>query len=436
MTTLEDRYAWLDSEAALVGVDAFTCKAGYMDPMTLYKVRSGEITRPPASRVMELPTFARWILAEHPLTNPEVLVVLTTDDDDRTRWRAANNPSTPTDAAMALASDRDSEIRAVVARRKDLDLQACQVLASDRSPAVRNSLRINPAVPGEFKTGHLHRDHADQVAGSMSDEELFAAVEQPETTTRQKVRALWHLLLRGHHNDVLARFSDSPDRKIRNAMTTVQSHTSSGSAGVLEHLDGDFAAAQAGSRSTPDSVLAALAQDPREQIRCQVAQNPTTPRHTLADLAKDPALAVRCQVAQNPTTPRHAFADLAKDPALAVRCQVAQNPHTAVEVLTELASDDTRDVQEVAFNNPSTPVLIRAHGLGVMNGATRFGDSFTSEDLHAVIAETSLDVTITAVAMRLLVDRGERDSLIEAHGTSSDPTIRDALTLVLADLLE
>jgi len=141
--------------------------------------------------------------------------------------------------------------------------------------------------------------------------------------------------------------------------------------------------------------------------------------------------------ARNLNTPGSVLAALAHHLMNIVRYGVAANSSTPVEVLVALAGDSHQEVFEASYTNPSAPLPVRARALASVHGALRFGDSFTDEDLHAIINMPDASTEATAAAMSVLVvERGDKAAVIEAYGSSTDPRIRDAPALVMADLLQ
>jgi hypothetical protein len=92
--------------------------------------------------------------------------------------------------------------------------------------------------------------------------------------------------------------------------------------------------------STPEQVLARLAQDSLSLVRRHVAENPHTTVDVLSRLASDSEPDVRLAVVENIGTPPEILARLACDPDLDVRYGVAENPHIPMNILATLARDD------------------------------------------------------------------------------------------------
>lgn len=82
--------------------------------------------------------------------------------------------------------------------------------------------------------------------------------------------------------------------------------------------------------------------------RMELARNPNTGQGVLAELAKDPDNWVRCCVARNPATSQEILAELAKDPNNRVRCEVARNPNITKDIILCLLTDGVEYIKKEA----------------------------------------------------------------------------------------
>jgi hypothetical protein len=85
--------------------------------------------------------------------------------------------------------------------------------------------------------------------------------------------------------------------------------------------------------STPAAVLKRLAGDADEDVRRGVGWNPSTPVAVLEYLAVDPDEGVRTMVGRNPSVPPVVLAILADDLHFSIRLEAALNEKTLLEDL-------------------------------------------------------------------------------------------------------
>jgi len=163
----------------------------------------------------------RWEVARRKYVPVAALALLARDPLRDVRLAVAQNSETPAEALAVLASDRDRDVRAWVACHLETPDEALAVLATDRSVIVRNQALRNPYTPIAVKIPALRRAERDKVAMSMTETDLYSVITSSQTPHTSKVTVIRELLRRGHQSDVIARFADSPDRKIRNALARV-----------------------------------------------------------------------------------------------------------------------------------------------------------------------------------------------------------------------
>lgn len=87
--------------------------------------------------------------------------------------------------------------------------------------------------------------------------------------------------------------------------------------------------------------LAALAEDPRWDVRAEAARRPAMPVACLAALASDPSAHVRAAVAQHAGTPAEVLAVLATDTDPEVISAAAGNPRTTMSTILALLASST-----------------------------------------------------------------------------------------------
>jgi hypothetical protein len=113
-------------------------------------------------------------------------------------------------------------------------------------------------------------------------------------------------------------------------------------------------AASLNPEATPES-LTALATDPDNNTRINVAAHPNTPAETLARLVtSDSKIEVRAAAARNENLPVPALVGLVNNRSIKVRAGAARNPAMPVDHLNNLAVDDADMVRGSVARNPST----------------------------------------------------------------------------------
>jgi len=99
-----------------------------------------------------------------------------------------------------------------------------------------------------------------------------------------------------------------------------------------------------------------LAEDPRWEVRRDVAGNPNCPIEILDRLSRDECIDVRYWVARNPSCPAETLDRLSRDVYSHVRLGVAENPNCPVEILDRLSRDDYYIVRWGVAENPNCPI--------------------------------------------------------------------------------
>jgi hypothetical protein len=167
-------------------------------------------------------------------------------------------------------------------------------------------------------------------------------------------------------------------------------------------------------------VLEALANNDDENVRIEVANNPSTPARVLEALAKDKERSVREFVATNPRTPLRALEVLAKDKDEWVRDCVAENPSTpeslSASVPEALAKDASSEIHRWAIaRNSSTPLS----ALETLAKDESFKVSFRA--LGEGIISESKAVMVTAARPSILPEEGRRRDRARRIGSVEGP---------------
>ena len=104
----------------------------------------------------------------------------------------------------------------------------------------------------------------------------------------------------------------------------------------------------AGNPASSAAVLDLLAEDCHPAIRARVAENINVPLRTLIKLVGDKSEQVRLSASFNDKLPEIFQFQLANDPHEDVRFSLAEDPNTAVEILRILAEDSNVYVKDRA----------------------------------------------------------------------------------------
>ncbi len=110
-------------------------------------------------------------------------------------------------------------------------------------------------------------------------------------------------------------------------------------------------------RLPADSWLKILP-DLNTAIKRRIASWTSTPNKVLAKLAEDQDVIIRQHVASNKNAPAKVLLRLSEDIDTNVRCEVALNPNTSKNVLTALSGDIDINVVSMAVCNKNTPQKI------------------------------------------------------------------------------
>ncbi|MBE9115127.1 hypothetical protein IQ249_04360 [Lusitaniella coriacea LEGE 07157] len=106
----------------------------------------------------------------------------------------------------------------------------------------------------------------------------------------------------------------------------------------------------------PLNFLAKLVQNPYEDVRMVIAENPKIPIPLLEQLGSDESVWVRCTVAAHPQTPIGVLEQLSRDESEEVRRIVAAHSQTPIRILEQLARDRDREVRwSVAAHKQVSP---------------------------------------------------------------------------------
>jgi len=249
--------------------------------------------------------FAYKVIDNEPDT--EVLIKLSSDDDQYVRGVIASSDSTPPEILMKLSNDEFERVRDFVAENPSTPPEALMKLSDDNSGNVRRGVAENPSTPPEVLM-KLSNDH--QSGNDQSEFIVIPVAKNPSTPP-----------------EALLKLSKDKSLLVRR--------------GVAENP------------STPPEVLIRLARDKEEYIRTSVAQNRFSPPEVLLKLSNDKERYTRARIASNPSAPPEALAKLSNDSFDRVRVGVAKNPSTPPEVLVKLSSDEFPYVRRLVSKNPT-----------------------------------------------------------------------------------
>lgn len=159
---------------------------------------------------------------------------------------------------------------------------------------------------------------------------------------------------------------------------------------------------------TQPTILSALAEDERPDVRNKVAQNSSTPPEALDKLASDNIYS-RYHVAQNHNTSVETLRKLSTDSDWGVRAEVAENPNTPMDVLEILGQDEVHQVRVAARVPYEVEVIFNGYmgASETIRVAARVG--ITEDELHGVINEYYYGDLIDLLEVADVEDIGDDD---------------------------
>jgi len=226
--------------------------------------------------------FAK-LAAQQSNSSPDVLALLSKDEEPEVRAHVAQNPSTPLELLMALSKDEDKKIRTSVAQNPSTPLELLMVLSQDENGYVRVQLAASPNAPPEI------------LMALSQDEEYIVreyVAENPNTPP-----------------EILMALSKDKNPDVRGYV--------------------------ARNPNTPPEALVALSNEKEGSVRGNVAKNPNTPPEILMVLSKDQEAYVRGYVAKNPKTRPEILMALSKDEKRFIRDFAFENPNFPSKQLAE-----------------------------------------------------------------------------------------------------
>jgi hypothetical protein len=186
-------------------------------------------------------------------TGTEILIKLSSDDDQYVRGVVASSDSTPPEILMKLSNDEFERVRDFVAENPSTPPEVLMKLSDDNSGNVRRGVAENPSTPPEVLI-RLARDKEEYIRTSVAQNRF----SPPEA---------------------LLKLSSDKERYTR--------------------------ARVASNPSAPPEALAKLSSDSFDRVRVGVAKNPSTPPEVLVKLSSDEFPYVRRLVSENPTYKKH-----------------------------------------------------------------------------------------------------------------------------------
>ena len=287
----------------------------------------------------------RLRVAQNRSTPPRLLGLLAKDVLSNVRTAVAEHPSTPVAVVEALADDDSPHVRAKVARRGDLGQRDLNRLARDCDDGVRCTVALNPSASG-FVVSALSTDRIAAVraaaasSGRLLPHQYCSLAKDRATTVRRSVAYVAAGRLGIDAKGLLAALAHDPKMDVR--------------------------VAAACNEGASPATLETLAADRQSRVRNAAALNPSTPQESLRALARDNSRWVRRWVAHNPSAPADLLAQLLESATSDIRSAVAANPAAAAETLRRLAADDDFCARHGLAQNPTAPqeALERLASLG------------------------------------------------------------------------
>ena len=181
--------------------------------------------------------------ATDPLTSPNLLAKLATDDDRWVRYYVAQNLSAPPDLVEQWASDADKTLRKGVAERPSLPLHLLTMLADDAEWEVRAAVARNSSTPAEV------------LARMRGDEEALVNWELAQNPSSPL--------------DLLTLLAQHPDEDVRQRVVKNPSLPAELLAKLAEDSDSIVRLFVAHAQSTPTEVLEKLLEDENADVRAE-----------------------------------------------------------------------------------------------------------------------------------------------------------------------
>ncbi len=223
----------------------------------------------------------------------------------------------------------DVEIRKTIASSDETSAEVLEQLSQDAEAEVRRAVAKNPNTPENILL-RLGKEFSDDVVANP----IFSIIllEKPESNFFRLSLARSSTL----SEELMAKLAVDPDEKIRCAIA----RNPNTSISLLEKL-----VEESFNRIFKDDEYEDYDFYPGEDIRAHVSENPKTPPALLEKLMQDESSRVRLAVAQNPNAPASILARLAESRMVELRHAVVRNSHTPASVLEYLAGDSEKDIR-------------------------------------------------------------------------------------------
>ena len=233
--------------------------------------------------------------------SPEVLYILSEENDPLIKQVVARNTSTPPKALNKLSLDENVELRMLVAKNTSTPPEALIRLSEDKNVYVRSQVALNTSAPPE-------------VLNKLYQDDNMAIRQHIASNTSTPPKAL----------NIL---SDDKEESVRYEVAL--------------------------NTSTPPETLIRLSEDENKLIKIYVASNPSTPTETLERLSQDGNFHVKRNVASNTSTPTKILTQFSQSESTGLRWAVAKNPSAPIEDLIRLSQDKIIEIRKDVKKNPT-----------------------------------------------------------------------------------
>jgi hypothetical protein len=290
-------------------------------------------------------------LATDNLSAPEVLFILSDDDDKTVRMNVAYNASAPPKALEKLSDDKSSDVRYYTALNKNMTLELLIKMANDSSEIVREAVASNSSAPPKVLEKLSDDENAEvrnRVAANKNTplELLIKMAGDSSEIVRQAIAG--NPLISA---DLLMKLSNDKDENVRSSVVSNPKVPKSILIKMANDADVTVRMHIAMNPATPKDVLEMLADDDEWKVRRGIPSNKSTPPKTLEKLSNDIDSGIRVRVAANKKTPLEALIKMVDDKDWRVRAQVARKGSMPEEILKKLSKDKAASVRKAAIKS-------------------------------------------------------------------------------------
>lgn len=271
------------------------------------------------------------ILLEQPTISPEVLELLSYDNNVTVRVLVSINKKTPVETLKRLANDTDYRVRQSLARNENIPIEVIEKLADDNVDQVRENILNNESTP-------------DTILRKISEETMLA---------REKMR------------DMIGGFGiEDPNQ-------------------FAYYKQGFMRSYAAANPETNHEILISLTKDPEISVRHAILRNPNITPDILDILSTDTDVYIRQNVAKNINTPEATLIKMLKDNETSVVARIAENTNVSAEILDMLSQYNNGYVRTLVAGNKATrPSTLAKMATEILNKSYLASSSLTTSDTN------------------------------------------------------